>query len=150
MSSEEFPETIILVHRREKPHKCSVEPLRGRNGFAFHVYPDPLELRLDNYIRLGFDGPPLSDADQSRGLLILDATWRLAKRMENVYSHVPARSLPVCQTAYPRVSKAEDDPLGGLATVEAIYVAYQILGRDVSGLLDRYHWKEEFLSRNQF
>lgn len=144
------PETVVLVHRREKKHKCSVEPLRGRKGFSFYVYPTAQELDLENYVRLGFGGPVLSESDASSGLLILDATWRLAKRMENVYSHVPVRSLPTVQTAYPRVSKAEDDPLGGLATIEAIYAAFMILGRDTTGLLDEYHWAEEFLATNKF
>ena len=143
-----WPDTIILVHRRERPHKCSVQPLRGREGFSFHRYPDPLDVSLDGYVRLGFGGPPLDASDVDRGLLVLDATWRLAKKMENVYSHVPVRSLPPTETAYPRVSRFEDDPLGGLATIEAIYAAYKILGRDTSGLLDEYHWSGDFLTRN--
>ena len=145
-----YPDTIVLVHRREREHKCSVLPLRGRDGFVFHTYPEPLNDSLDGYVRLGFGGPLLSAADQNHGLLILDATWKLAKRMENVYHEVPVRSLPACETAYPRVSKANDDPLGGLATVEAIYLAYTILGRDTKGLLESYRWAEKFLNRNRF
>jgi len=52
------------------------------------------------------------------------------------------------QTAYPRVSKTYDDPAGGLATVEALYAAYRLLGRPTEGLLDHYRWAEEFLRRN--
>lgn len=142
------PDTIILVHRRERPHKCSVEPLRGKNRFQFHSYPEPLKPSLDGYVRLGFGGPKLGVEDKGSGLLILDATWKLAKRMENVYQHVPVRSLPVCETAYPRVSKKSEDPLGSLATIEAIYLAHLILGRETAGLLDDYHWATEFLRRN--
>ena len=150
-----YPDTIVLVHRREREHKCSVLPLRGQDGFAFHSYPEPNSRSLDGdsldgYVRLGFGGPQLSAADQSHGLLILDATWKLARRMENVYREVPVRSLPACETAYPRVSKADDDPMGGLATIEAIYLAYTILGRETDGLLENYHWAEKFLSLNQF
>lgn len=144
------PQTIIMVHRRERPHKCSAEPLRGRDGFHFVTYPVETEIPLTGYVRLGFGGPLLSDADRTSGLLILDATWKLARRMENVYSDVPVRSLPESKTAYPRVSRYADDPMGGLATIEAIYIAYRILGRDTTGLLDHYHWAEEFLNRNGF
>lgn len=145
-----FPATLILVHRREKPHKCSVQPLKGRPGFIFHKYPDPLLMPLDGYVRLGFGGPELGPADETAGLLILDATWKLAARMENVYRDVPVRSLPACETAYPRVSRFYDDPIGGLATIEAIYLAYKQLGRDTAGLLDEYYWADAFLERNGF
>lgn len=144
------PPTIIVVHPREKRSKCSVEPLRGRAGFVFWSFPERGHEPLGGYIRLGFGGVPLSDADASRGLLVLDATWRLAKRMENLYQDVPVRSLPATETAYPRISKlqAEPDPHGGLATIEAIYVAHRILGRATDGLLDEYRWGTEFLAAN--
>jgi len=53
------------------------------------------------------------------------------------------------QTAYPRVSKTYDDPAGGLATIEALYAAYHLMGRPTQGLLDDYHWAEEFLEVNR-
>ena len=142
------PPTIIVVHRRENRKKCSVEPLRGRDDFRFWTYPDDGPESLDGYVRLGLGASLLSDADRDCGLLIIDGTWRLAERMQKRYSHVPARSLPTWQTAYPRVSKVFDDPSGGLATIEAIYLAYRMLGRDTTGLLDQYHWRDEFLALN--
>ena len=39
-------------------------------------------------------------------------------------------------------------PAVGLATIEAIYAAYRVLGRDTTGLLDGYHWAEPFLELN--
>lgn len=142
------PPTVIVVHRRENRKKCSVEPLRSRSDFAFWTYPEEGPEPLDGYVRLGIGGPLLSEADRERGLLVLDATWRLAERMEKKYSHIPVRSLPTWQTAYPRVSKVFDDPAAGLATIEAIYLAYRQLGRDTTGLLDQYLWGQDFLERN--
>ena len=52
------------------------------------------------------------------------------------------------QTAYPRVSKLGTDPDNGLASVEALFAAYRILGRPTVGLLDQYRWGEEFLRVN--
>ena len=49
----------------------------------------------------------------------------------------------------PRVSKVFDDPLAGLATIEAIFAAYTHLGRDTRGLLDHYRWVDRFLVENQ-
>lgn len=145
----ETPPTIVVVHPKERRSKCSVAPLRGREDFIFWTYPRRGPQPLDNYVRLGIGGELISPADAERGLLVLDGTWRWAEAMEADYAQVPVRSLPRIETAYPRVSKMFDDPDGGLATVEAIYAAYRLIGRDATGLLDHYHWAKEFLSRNE-
>ncbi|MHC4876709.1 MAG: ribosome biogenesis domain-containing protein [Planctomycetota bacterium] len=142
------PPTVIVVHPREKRSKCSVEPLRGRDDFVFWTFPDRGPESLDGYIRLGLGGPELSAADAEHGLLVLDGTWRLAARMEPFYLEQPVRTLPALRTAYPRTSKLFDDPTGGLATIEAVYAALKILGRDTTGLLDDYRWGQEFLELN--
>ncbi|MEX0702871.1 MAG: hypothetical protein WD069_12315 [Planctomycetales bacterium] len=141
--------TIIVVHPKERRSKCSVEPLRGRDGFLFWKYPARGGESLENYVRLGIGGPPLGPEDARRGLLVLDGTWRRAAAMEKDYADVPIRSLPPWQTAYPRVSKTFDDPAEGLATIEALFAAYTILGRDTRGLFDHYRWAERFLERNR-
>jgi pre-rRNA-processing protein TSR3 len=79
---------------------------------------------------------------------VLDGTWRWAAQMEREFVEVPVRSLPPLQTAYPRLSKLFDDPTAGLATVEAVYAALRILGRDTTGVLLHYPWRDEFLARN--
>lgn len=143
------PPTIIVVHPREKRSKCSVEPLRPRSDFRFWTFPDRGPEPLDGYVRLGLGGPLLSPDDCYRGLLVLDGTWRLATRMEPFFSELPVRSLPPWETAYPRVSKLFDDPMAGLATVEAVFAAYISMGRNPTGLLDAYHWQVEFLEKNR-
>ena len=142
-----FP-TVIVVHPRERRKKCTVRALRHRDGFAFCNYPrQPYD--LTGYVRLGLGGPMLSAADAGWGLLVLDGTWRHVQPMERQHSDIPIRSLPPVVTAYPRTSKVSEDPDGGLATIEAIYAAYRLLGRDTTGLLDHYHWAAEFVERNQ-
>jgi pre-rRNA-processing protein TSR3 len=143
-----FPPTIIVVHPKEKRRKCTVEPLRGKEGFVFWKFPHLGPESLDGYVRLGFDGPQLSRADADRGLLILDGTWRLTQAMEPAFGHVPPRSLPPWKTAYPRLSKMFQNPEGGLATIEAVFAAHQILGRNTAGILDGYHWAADFLKLN--
>lgn len=142
------PPTIIVVHPKERRSKCTVAPLRGHRGFVFWKYPQRGPESLAGYVRLGLGGPPIGPDDADRGLLLLDGTWRWAAVMERDFADLPVRSLPPLQTAYPRVSKRHDDPAGGLATIEALYAAYSLLGRNTDGLLDRYHWAEEFLQRN--
>lgn len=142
------PPTVIVIHPREKRSKCSVEPLRGHEDFIFWKFPDRGPESIEGYIRLGMDGPELSTDDAASGLLVLDGTWRLAQKMEPFFDELPTRTLPTWETAYPRVSKVFDDPTGGLATIEAIFAAHTILGKDTTGLLDNYYWAESFLARN--
>lgn len=144
------PATIVVVHPREMRAKCTVEPLRGDPRFKFWTFPNPGPEPLDHYIRLGLGGTIISPADASRGLLVLDGTWRLASRMERSFERVELRSLPTIQTAYPRRSKIFVDPAEGLATIEAIYAAYHLMGRSTEALLDAYRWKDEFLRINGF
>ncbi len=68
--------------------------------------------------------------------------------LEAEYADVPVRSLPAWKTAYPRTSKLFEDPGQGLATIEAIYAAYKILGREAESLLSEYRWAEEFRELN--
>lgn len=143
-----FPPTVIVVHPREKRRKCTVEPLRGRDGFEFRKFPASLGIAPEKYVRLGLNGPLLSSEDSDKGLLVLDGTWRLAERMERCYPGFAVRSLPPWRTAYPRTSKISEDPAPGLATIEAIFLAFRLLGRDTAGLLDAYHWGTEFLDLN--
>src|SRR5436190_5429400 len=115
-----FPPTVIVVHPKERRSKCSVQPLRGRDGFVFWKYPRRGSESLDGYVRLGLGGPQLTPADAERGLLILDGTWRYAAAMERDYAELPVRSLGAWETAYPRTSKLFEDPAAGLATIEAL------------------------------
>ncbi|HZT79920.1 MAG TPA: hypothetical protein VFA26_06855 [Gemmataceae bacterium] len=143
-----YPPTVIVRHAHENPKKCSVLPLRGRPGLTFLGYPVKERPPLEGYVRLSAAGPELSAADAGCGLLLLDGSWRWAASMERDFRDVPPRSLHGWVTAYPRVSKLGTDPVNGLASVEALFAAYHVLGRPTGGLLDHYRWAAEFLARN--
>ena len=141
--------TVILRHRRENLKKCSLSGLEEYPGLAFYTYPtDPLP-DLTGYILLKVGAPPLTKT--AAGLLLIDATWRLAAVMEKQLPlKLEARSLPgTWLTAYPRRHTDCPNPSAGLSSIEALYIAHQILGRPTEGLLDRYHWKDLFLSLNK-
>jgi pre-rRNA-processing protein TSR3 len=144
----DYPPTVIIRDARENPRKCSILPLRGRADLLFFTYPAKAVPPLDGYLRLAAEGPPLSGADDGCGLLLLDGSWRRAGAMTRAFAEVPPRSLTGYGTAYPRVSKQGTDPDNGLASVEALYVAYRILGRPTAGLLDHYRWAVAFLRLN--
>ena len=147
-----FPPTIILRHKRENLKKCSLRGLENRDDFIFLTYPLPKLPNIDQYCILTLDAPQLSAADANRGLFLIDGTWRYAEVMSKIIpregGHV-YRSLPPLQTAYPRRQLDCPDPKRGLASIEALYAAYSILGRSTENLLDHYHWKEEFLSQKE-
>ncbi|HLJ93457.1 MAG TPA: hypothetical protein VKU02_09735 [Gemmataceae bacterium] len=125
-------------------------PLRGRADLIFLTYPVGQLPSLEGYIRLAAEGEEISPNDANRGLLLLDASWRWAESMNLDYEEVPARSLHGYRTAYPRRSKRGTDPHNGLASVEALFLAYHLLGRPTAGLLDHYRWADTFLRLNHF
>jgi pre-rRNA-processing protein TSR3 len=144
-----FPPTLILRHKRENLKKCSLSGLENRSDCLFLTYPLPKLPNIDQYCVLTFDAPQLSLDDANRGLFIIDGTWRYAQIMTKIIppqgNHV-YRSLPShLKTAYPRRQPDCPNPERGLASIEALYAAYTLLGRPTKGLLDRYHWKEDFL-----
>lgn len=148
-----FPDTIVLRHRRENLKKCSLRGLEGRPDIHFYTYPKEPLPPLADYIVLALNAPLLTCEDSSRGLLLIDATWRYAETMTHYVKQTQAelhwRSLPkTLKTAYPRRQEDCEDPERGLASVEALYAAYVLLGRDSSGLLDNYYWKDQFLELN--
>jgi pre-rRNA-processing protein TSR3 len=143
--------TIILRHRRENLKKCSLRGLEGRPEFAFYTYPTTPLPNLSSYLLLKVGAPPLSYRDRTRGILLLDGTWKLASAMEKQLPwEMEARSLPLFKTAYPRRQTDCPEPEFGLASIEALYVAHKILDYSTENLLDHYYWKDKFLQINDF
>jgi len=147
----QFPPTLILRHRKENLNKCSLSGLETREDFKFFTYPKDFLPPLDDYILLTLGAPPLSEKDSAFGLFLIDATWRYAGIILNNTPSLKClqRSLPAdLRTAYPRQQTGCPDPEVGLASIEALYAAYVILGRNTDGLLDNYYWKKQFLQKN--
>ncbi len=118
----------------------------------FLTYPTSPLPALKGYCVLTLDAPPLTLDDASLGLFLIDGTWRYAEKMaKSLPSPAPftCRSLPAhFRTAYPRRQLDCPKPERGLASVEALYLAYSILGRSTEGILDHYHWKELFIKNH--
>jgi len=145
-----FPPTIILRHRKENLKKCSLKGLEGRSDMLFFSYPKDALPDLSPYLLLALDGPPLTREDCCFGLFLIDATWRYASAMTaRISQPLRKRSIPTQYlTAYPRRQTDCPNPTCGLASIEALFLAYQIIGRKTNGLLDYYYWKDEFLRKN--
>lgn len=137
---------VIIRHPKERLSKCSLRPLEGRDNLRFYKARHNWQMDATGYTVLGMDAPELSAADAERPMLLLDSTWRLLPQLEACLIGTPVRrTLPKVQTAYPRVSKIAEDPLGGLASVEALYFALLLLGKRDDSLMEDYYWKEDFL-----
>lgn len=147
-----FPPTLILRHRRENLKKCSLRGLELRTDCQFYTYPKDSLPPLAGYLLLTLDAPPLTKEDAALGLLLIDGTWRHAQTMfaqfKAPYPFILRSLPPHLQTAYPRRQDDCVDPDRGLASIEALFAAYHILGRPTAGLLDQYYWKNAFLSKN--
>ncbi len=146
----EFLPTIILRHRKENLKKCSLTGLEKKAGFDFYTYPKQIPQKTANYVVLSMEGDLLSEKESPMGLYLIDATWSHAERMNKmVPEHLPRRSLPPhFRTAYPRRQTGCSDAERGLASIEALYIAYFLTKRPLKGLLDHYHFKDEFLRLN--
>lgn len=140
--------TTVIRHSKEKIRKCSLRFLHERPEMTFLREKPGFSFDASGFTLLAVAAPPLSAADAGRPLLLLDSTWRWLPRLLACLTGSPVtRSIPGgLQTAYPRTSKVFEDPAGGLASIEALYVARKLLGDDDPSLLDGYHWKDAFLA----
>jgi len=143
------PPVVIIRHPKERLSKCTLEPVRGRPGLIFHRASDTFQFDATGHTLLALNAPELSPLDAGRPLLLLDSTWRLLPQLEATLVGEPVRRTlpPNVKTAYPRVSKITSDPLGGLASIEALYLAKKLLGDDDPSLLEYYHWRNAFLDQ---
>ncbi len=147
---QKYPATIILRHRRENLKKCSLRGLEELSSFSFYTYPKDHLPEHAGYILLSLGEKELSYEDKDYGIYLIDGTWKLASKMDKTLPfHPEKRSLPKgFKTAYRRRQEDCEDPESGLASIEALYIAYVILDRTDESLLDNYHFKDEFLAKN--
>ncbi|MEM6675809.1 MAG: DUF367 domain-containing protein [Planctomycetota bacterium] len=144
-------DVLVVRDPRESVKKCSLVPLRGREGIEFVEYSPERRVEAGGRVLLDPEGELIGEDDRGRGLLVLDSSWRrLPKLAATVDGEPVRRRLPPLVTAYPRRSRDFEDPGEGLASVEALYAALVLLGhRGLEGLLDDYRWKDEFLEANR-
>ncbi len=139
---------VVFRHWKERRSKCSLTPLEGREDLDFVRAHPERSFDASGFTTLALGAPLLSGQDRDRPFLLLDSTWRLLPQLQaRLTGNVVPRSLPPVVTAYPRVSKVASDPHGGLASVEALYLARLLMGRGGEALLAHYHWRDTFLAR---
>jgi len=136
----------IIRHPKERRSKCSLTPLEGRADFSFHRARLGWTFDMNGFTVLALGAPEMSAADAGRPILLLDSTWRLLPQVEAcLVGQGVRRTLPAIPTAYPRISKIAEDPMGGLASVEALYMAKLLIGERDDSLLASYYWRDGFI-----
>ena len=141
-------DVLILRDPRESTQKCSLTPLRGTPGVRF-VTSARAPCRGGKRVLLHPDGDEIARADRGKPLLLIDCAWRRFQHLlATVDGELAPRRLPKLLTAYPRKSKLFEDPEQGLASVEALYAALDLLGEPRPELLEGYRWRTEFLALN--
>ena len=146
-----MPATDVLILRdpRESAAKCSLTPLRGLAHIRFQRWQIERRFEVGRRILLHPEGELLSPADAGPGLLLIDCAWRrLPRILASVDGELVRRRLPPLVSAYPRRSKLFEDPASGLASVEALYAALNLLGDPRPELLTAYRWRAGFLAAN--
>lgn len=143
----------IIVDHGETSNKCTILPLKYRSDFHIHQVPSSFSPQAE--ILLHPKGLALNTFVESKPRIervaAVDCIWR---RLEPILQEIQAPHIQVSipdgfVSAYPRVSKKDHDPSGGLATIEALFIAAAFLGHWDLTLLREYFFAEKFLEMNQ-
>jgi len=149
----------ILVDRAERPHKCTILPLRYRSDFRVVRFDRRYAIApLTGSLLLHPEGDVLSRSIAEKlggaGAIVLcaiDCNW---KRLKGVAGRIAGPLPPRVRipdgfrTAYLRRNKQNLDPDCGLATIEALFIAAAFLGDWDETLLREYPMADEFLGLN--
>ncbi len=144
----------ILMDKKENPRKCTILPLKHRQDFQIRYFRGDAPIApFQATVLLHIDGENLANLRKEKicSLALIDCNW---KKVEPTMKRIPQplpRLVSIPEgfvTAYPRKNKEGKDPDGGLATIEALFIAASFLGVWDESLFDEYHFKEEFLRIN--
>lgn len=148
------PLIAVLRDPREGPRKRSLRGLHERPDVAVHRYAPDRTWDATGRVLLTVGAPVLAAGDGTAamapaGLVLLDCAWsRVGTLRRTLRGAVVERSLPPLRTAFPRVSRRGDDPMEGLASVEALFAAAALLWGPDPSLLDGYVYKDAFAALN--
>lgn len=148
----------ILIDHGETKNKCTIAPQTTREDFRISRARGQRSITpFISEILLHHEGLSLASLNRNEketyGIACIDCVWRrLPILMRKIPSPLPQLvSIPSSfVTAYPRRSKnTGDDPTGGLATIEALFIAASFLGKWDETLLSKYYFSDLFLEMNK-
>lgn len=147
----------VVIDAGETANKCTIAPLSYRSDFRLiRVKGNSVFGPFQSTILLHPEGECLSTLrttlGEVHGIASIDCVWRrLEGLLKRVTPPLPllARIPEEFETAYPRSSRQNTDPKGGLATIEAIFIASAFLGEWDLTLLSEYYFGRRFLEINR-
>jgi pre-rRNA-processing protein TSR3 len=145
----------ILMDRKENPRKCTILPQKERGDFRIRYFGGPKPVpAFESDCLLHIDGECLSKVNRGAlgSVALIDCNWKkVAGALRKVAPPLPrlVRIPEGFETAYPRRNAEGKDPEGGLATIEALFIAAAFLGTWDETILDKFHFKNDFLARNE-
>lgn len=145
----------VILDSGETANKCTIAPLESRPDFRlFRVKGAAPIGPLQSEIILHHEGEDITGVLSSKkilGIAAVDCVWKrlptLLKRVQGAEPR-PVRIPSGFVTAYPRKSERDDDPSGGLATIEALFIAAALNGNWDATLLKEYFFSHRFLELN--
>lgn len=146
----------ILIDHGETANKCTIVPLFDRPDFKIiSVDNSPQPWVFESNFLLHHEGECLSryrDSNKKKqSIALVDCIWkRLNPLLSRIQKPLPTFvSIPrEFKTAYLRKSENQSDPEGGLATIEALFIAQALLGNWDLTLLSKYYFAKNFLELN--
>ena len=147
----------IIIDSKENPKKCTIHPIKDRSDFSIQMYQNKTTLlEFNSDCLLHVDGKCLStfrkkDCEEIKRLGLIDSHWQRVPDILNSITNSLPRLIKIPSdfiTGYPRKSKNDEDPEGGLATIEALFIAAAFLGNWDESLLEKYYFKDDFLTLN--
>lgn len=146
----------VILDAGETPNKCTIAPLGYRSDFQLlRAHGDTTFRPLRACLLLHHEGECITAFSTRHraphGIAAIDCVWRrLNPLVQRIEGDLPpkVRIPDGFVTAYPRVSKTGKDPAGGLATIEAIFLASALLGHWDATLLSEYYFCRRFLEKN--
>jgi DTW domain-containing protein YfiP len=155
--NKDFELRYIIISRDKKVEKkCTLYPLRGRSDFSFRTRKEPGEFS-SKAILLFPNGETLTpehvseiknqDPEKSKlEIVLIDSRWKKTKGVLDLLPLLRKVSLEGYNTG---AIRRDPPPQGGLASVEALYLASQIFGKPDLSLLENYHFRRRFFEINK-
>ena len=148
---------IITSHNEKKEKKCTLYPLRGRSDFSFRTKKDPGQFASDSILLLP-GGEPLTaelateirdTKELSTGhvleIVLIDSRWKKTNGI--LWSLPPIRRVSL-EGYVTGAKRKEPPPPGGLASIEALFMASLLFGKPDFTLLSDYRFRESFFTLN--
>lgn len=147
----------VLIDHGETSNKCTILPVWYRDDLSIRKFRRGRTIPgLKADILLHPDGVSLAELASANihveSLATIDCIWR---RLDPIMGWLE-KPLPQLVkipdgfvTAYPRLSRLGNDPSGGLATIEAVFIAAAFVGNWDTSLLAEYYFGERFIQMNE-